>query len=262
MDAADIRNESLNRSWYRATDQHRNDQQRHPAHGGDRAHCLKSPPLLAQCCPNRWRSGHPPRLDLIVDRDVAEDRNERNSQHGASCRDQQVEPRAFTPGEEGGGGATHHAQDYSRRQRDGEDSDGVLHFQVNAGAVEALIPGTIIVTSLVNLWTWRQGRRANDPPPRDAEVLWPRYVMALAFGLIHGLGFSSVLRGLLGTEDSLLMPLLAFNIGIELAQIVVILALAILGAILTWRLFDRRGYVLIASGITFGCATQMLLARL
>jgi hypothetical protein len=134
--------------------------------------------------------------------------------------------------------------------------------QVNSRAVEALIPGTIIVTSAVNLWTWRQGRRANDPPPRDAEVLWPRYVMALAFGLIHGLGFSSVLRGLLGTEDSLLMPLLAFNIGIELAQIVVLGALAVVGALLTWRLFDRRGYVLTASGITLGCATQMLIGRL
>jgi hypothetical protein len=134
--------------------------------------------------------------------------------------------------------------------------------QVNSRAVEALIPGTIIVTSAVNLWTWRQGRRANDPPPRDAEVLWPRYVMALAFGLIHGLGFSSVLRGLLGTEESLLMPLLAFNIGIELAQVVVLGVLAVLGALLTWRLFDRRGYVLTASGITLGCATQMLISRL
>ena len=47
-----------------------------------------------------------------------------------------------------------------------------------------------------------------------------------------------------------------------MAQIVVIAILAILGAILTWRLFDRRGYVLTASGITLGCATQMLLARL
>ena len=134
--------------------------------------------------------------------------------------------------------------------------------QVNSRAVEALIPATIIASSVVNLWTWRQGRRANDPPPRDAERLWPRYVMALAFGLIHGLGFSSVLRGLLGGEDSILMPLLAFNVGIEMAQIVVITLLAILGAILTWRLFDRRGYVLTASGITLGCATQMLLARL
>lgn len=134
--------------------------------------------------------------------------------------------------------------------------------QVNAKAVQTLIPATIVVTSLVNLWTWRQGRRANDPPPQSAEILWPRYAMALAFGLIHGLGFSSVLRGLLGTEDSLLLPLLAFNIGIELAQIIVLAALAVIGAVLTWRLLDRRGYVLTASGITLGCATQMLISRI
>ena len=134
--------------------------------------------------------------------------------------------------------------------------------QVNSRPVQALIPATIIASSVVNLWTWRQGRRANDPPPRNAERPWPLYVMALSFGLIHGLGFSSVLRGLLGGEDSILLPLLGFNIGIEMAQIVVIAILAILGAILTWRLFDRRGYVLTASGITLGCATQMLLARL
>ncbi len=134
--------------------------------------------------------------------------------------------------------------------------------QVNAKAVEALIPATIIITSLVNLWSWRQGRRANDPPAVATGQPWPRYAMALLFGLIHGLGFSSVLRGLLGTEESLLVPLLAFNVGIELAQIIVLGILAVVGAVLTWRLFDRRGYVLVASGITFGCATQMLLARL
>ena len=134
--------------------------------------------------------------------------------------------------------------------------------QVNSRTVEALIPATIIVTSVVNLWTWRQGRRANDPPPKDADRLWPRYAMALVFGLIHGLGFSSVLRGLLGTEESLLLPLLAFNIGIELAQIIVLGLLAVVGAVLTWRLFDRRGYVLAASGVTFGCAVQMLVGRM
>ena len=134
--------------------------------------------------------------------------------------------------------------------------------QVDSHAVEALIPATILVTSAVNLWTWRQGRRANDPPPKDADRLWPRYAMALVFGLIHGLGFSSVLRGLLGTEESLLLPLLAFNIGIELAQIIVLGLLAMVGAVLTWRLFDRRGYVLAASGVTFGCAVQMPVSRL
>jgi hypothetical protein len=65
-----------------------------------------------------------------------------------------------------------------------------------------------------------------------------------------------------GTEESLLMPLLAFNIGIELAQMVVLGLLALLGAVLTWRFFDRRGYVLAASGVTFGCAVQMVVSRL
>jgi HupE / UreJ protein len=134
--------------------------------------------------------------------------------------------------------------------------------QVNTAAVEALIPATIIVTSVANVWTWRQGRRVNDPPRRDETVMWPRYAMALFFGLIHGLGFSTVLRGLLGATDSIVVPLFAFNIGIELAQIVVIGLLALLGAVLTWRVFDRRGYVLTASGVTLGCAMQMLLARL
>lgn len=134
--------------------------------------------------------------------------------------------------------------------------------QVSTAAVEALIPGTIIATSVVNLWTWRQGRRVNDPPRRDETVVWPRYAMALFFGLIHGLGFSSVLRGVLGTTDAIVVPLLAFNLGIELAQIVVICSLVIVGSVMTWRLFDRRGYVLTASGITLGCATQMLMARL
>lgn len=133
--------------------------------------------------------------------------------------------------------------------------------QVNARAIEALIPATIIVSSVVNLWTWRHGRRANDPPRKDASRLWPRYGMALIFGLIHGLGFSAVLRGLLGQGESLLMPLLAFNIGIELAQIVVLVLLAVVGAVLTWRIFDRRGYVLAASGLTFGCAFAMLVDR-
>ncbi len=134
--------------------------------------------------------------------------------------------------------------------------------RANARAIESLIPVTILATSAVNLWTWRQGRRANDPPPRDAQRLWPRYVMALTFGLIHGLGFSAVLRGLLGEQESILVPLLAFNIGIELAQLIALALLALIGALLTWRIFDRRGYVLAASGLTFGCAAAMLFRRL
>jgi HupE / UreJ protein len=132
----------------------------------------------------------------------------------------------------------------------------------HAAAVERMIPATIIVASVANLWAWRQARRVNDPPRRDDTVLWPRFGVALFFGLIHGLGFSTALRTTLGATDSRAVPLLAFSIGIELAQIVVLCVLAMLGALLTWQLFDRRGYVLIASGITLGCAMQLLIARL
>jgi hypothetical protein len=135
-------------------------------------------------------------------------------------------------------------------------------IRVNTRVVEAMIPATIMVTSAVNLWTWRHARRANDPPPINAEQLWPRYSMAMLFGLIHGLGFSSVLRAMLGGEESLFVPLLAFNIGIEMAQLFVLAALMLLGGALTWGVFDRRGYVLAASGLTFGCAAQMLLSRM
>ena len=45
---------------------------------------------------------------------------------------------------------------------------------------------------------------------------WRRYAIAASFGLIHGLGFSGYLRALLGGEESIVGPLLAFNVGLFL----------------------------------------------
>ena len=47
-----------------------------------------------------------------------------------------------------------------------------------------------------------------------------RYGLALVFGVVHGLGFATFLRLALGAERSIWLPLLSFNIGLELAQIV------------------------------------------
>ena len=121
--------------------------------------------------------------------------------------------------------------------------------------VEFLIPVTIAATALLNFWEpggeerrVAQGTAAPGaaPPagleegaspggsvpgetPRATRV---KYVLAVVFGLIHGLGFSGFLRLLLGDEGSLLVPLLAFNIGLELAQIVVALATLAAAALL------------------------------
>jgi len=49
-----------------------------------------------------------------------------------------------------------------------------------------------------------------------------QYGITLFFGLIHGVGFSNYLKILLGKESSILQPLFAFNIGIEVGQLIIV----------------------------------------
>lgn len=90
--------------------------------------------------------------------------------------------------------------------------------------VEFLIPLTIVATGIENIV---QRERA-------AQGLFSRHrvVFAAAFGLVHGAGFAGYLRSLF--LDSIAVPLVGFNIGIEAGQIVVLAATAVL-----FRLVDR-----------------------
>ena len=80
--------------------------------------------------------------------------------------------------------------------------------------IETLIPITIILTALYNLSV--ASRAAN----RDSNI---GYMLAVLFGLIHGMGISNFLKTMMSPGDSLVMSLLGFNIGVELAQIVVVI---------------------------------------
>ncbi len=82
---------------------------------------------------------------------------------------------------------------------------------VNGAWIEFLIPITILATAIKNLVS------------RQEKAVGATYLMALAFGLIHGMGFSNYLRSLLGDELSL--PLLSFNLGIEFGQLLVVLVI-------------------------------------
>lgn len=79
---------------------------------------------------------------------------------------------------------------------------------VNGAWIEFLIPVTIVATAVKNLFA------------KQEKAAITTYVMALGFGLIHGMGFSNYLRSLLG--DELLMPLFAFNVGLEVGQLIVV----------------------------------------
>ena len=50
------------------------------------------------------------------------------------------------------------------------------------------------------------------------------WAMAIAFGLLHGLGFSGVLSELLTQTPSKLVALFGFNVGVELGQLCIVLA--------------------------------------
>ena len=84
------------------------------------------------------------------------------------------------------------------------------------------------------------------------EIKAQRYWLVFAFGLLHGLGFASVLGDILGNpEQGVLLPLLSFNVGVELGQVVVILltllTLWILGKVGQAERFKTYGSVTIAA---------------
>lgn len=56
-----------------------------------------------------------------------------------------------------------------------------------------------------------------------------QYVITLIFGCIHGLGFSVLLKSLLGHQSSLVLPLVGFNVGLEIGQIIIITCILLVG---------------------------------
>lgn len=79
--------------------------------------------------------------------------------------------------------------------------------------IEALIPITIICTAIYNLIV--------DAQPNTKASFG--YLLAIGFGLIHGMGISNFLKALMSPSDSLTLSLLGFNLGVELAQIVIVI---------------------------------------
>lgn len=86
---------------------------------------------------------------------------------------------------------------------------------ISSSIIEFLIPVTILITALNNLI-------GPNPAENDAKMN-KNYLMALFFGFIHGMGFSNYFKALLMDAESVAWPLLGFNIGIELGQILVVL---------------------------------------
>ncbi len=87
-------------------------------------------------------------------------------------------------------------------------------FYIPGHIIEVLIPVTIMLTALYNVFI----------PSRKKQKPWITYLIVIGFGFIHGMGFSSYFK-MIARKDDFLMNLLGFNVGIELGQILIILAI-------------------------------------
>ncbi len=123
--------------------------------------------------------------------------------------------------------------------------------------IELLIPITILITAVVNFFFRDDTNRFATRQPRRAVG---RYVLAGGFGLIHGLGFSNYLRSLLGREADIWQPLLAFNIGLELGQLLIVaIILGVSQVALRLLTIRPRDWVLVVSGIVAGMALSLII---
>lgn len=127
-------------------------------------------------------------------------------------------------------------------------------ISISTSLIEFLIPLTIFITAFWNLFLKQDGV--------NIKTHWFKYITALFFGLIHGMGFSNYLQTLLGIEKSILMPLFSFNLGIEIGQIIIVSIILILSYIITsWFKVARRDWVLIFSGAGLGVSLTLMIER-
>lgn len=124
---------------------------------------------------------------------------------------------------------------------------------VTSSWIEFLIPVTILITAFINIVKKQKTKRGFNSS----------YLLALLFGLIHGLGFSNYLKSLLGKSNNVVAELFAFNIGLEFGQIIIVICVLIVSYIAVNLLkVQKREWNLFVSSAIFGIALLMTIERL
>jgi hydrogenase/urease accessory protein HupE len=109
--------------------------------------------------------------------------------------------------------------------------------------VEIVIAGTILALAL------ELARPPPDPPSWMRRAPW---LMAFAFGLLHGLGFAGALAEVGLPEEEIPLALLTFNLGIELGQLVFVAVMLALGWAIRATSLRLPGWALAAPAYALG----------
>jgi len=122
---------------------------------------------------------------------------------------------------------------------------------MNAYLIELLIPITILATSILNLFY----------DPNNKKVVL-HYILALSFGCIHGMGFSNFFATI-SMDDSIIKPLLGFNIGLEIGQIVIIFIYFTIYAVISlWKKINPYDWRIFFSGAGASTSIALLIERI
>ena len=126
-------------------------------------------------------------------------------------------------------------------------------FRMSSTWIEFLIPLTIVITAFDNILMSN----------RQQNLMKINYLLALLFGLIHGMGFANIARVAIAKEQSIFFPLLGFNIGLELGQILVVFIFLGISFLLS-NIFKiaKRDWILFVSSGVFALALKMALERI
>ena len=128
---------------------------------------------------------------------------------------------------------------------------GILKIDINL--IEFLIPLTIFITGVFNVLTAKKSSTGKE----NINLLF-----AALFGLIHGLGFSNYFKMMVGKEEDKLFPLIEFALGIEIAQVIIVLAILLLGAlILSIKKIKKQYWVIACSSIVILISIKMMIER-
>ena len=124
-------------------------------------------------------------------------------------------------------------------------------FSIPSRYVKLLIPITIMITSLHNIRSIEIIRNSN---------MSKNYFLALFFGLIHGMDFSNYFKALIMSPEEIIIPLLAFNIGLEIGQFLIVFVIVYISYVfLSVLKVKYYSWNLFVSGAAFGVSLILIL---
>ena len=124
-------------------------------------------------------------------------------------------------------------------------------FSIPSRYVKLLIPITIMITSLHNIRSIEKIKNSN---------MSKNYFLALFFGLIHGMDFSNYFKALIMSPEEIIIPLLAFNIGLEIGQFLIVFVIVLISYVfLSVLKVKYYSWNLFVSGAAFGVSLISIL---